>query len=151
MVGTADYCCFTLALLQHYLCARHILTLPHSQRVAKLNQKTIPLHVWQFYIGLCSSFRRVKLVLKYQDTLMSAACISEIPVKELQDLMSSQLTFRNQWLTTINVQSIFQTVYHSGLPCKLHLQGCSFGPLAFGMIIKGLPIVPNGGTIQELR
>ena len=150
MVAPADHCCFTLPLLQHYLCARHIRTLPHKQRMLTLNEETVPLHVRRFYVGLCSRVKRVKLVLEYPDILLSTACISEIPVEALQALMSSVLTFRNQWLTAIDIHSIFQAVYHSGLPCKLRFHSCCFGPRAMEMM-KGLAILHSGGTVQELR
>ena len=90
-------------------------------------------------------------MLKCPDALVSAACISEIPVEELKDLMSSQLTFKYQWLTTITIHSIFETVYHSELPCRLQFYNCYFGSQAMGTVIKGLPNLPSGGTVQELR
>ena len=156
MVAPADHSCFTLPLLQHYLCARHIHSLPYCQHIKELNQHWVLLHVWQFYIGLCSSFKRVKLVLKYPDALMSAACISEIPVEGLQDLISSQPTyaFKDQLLTAINIHSIFQTVYHSGLPCKLQLKKCHFGPQTMEVMVKCMrlrSVLPIGGLVQELK
>jgi len=151
MVAPADHCRFTLPLLQHYLCARHIHTLPHKQHMLAMNEGTVPLHVRQFYVGLCSSVKRVKLLLIYADTLISAACISEIPLDRVKELMSSQLTFINQYLTTVNILSIFQAVYHSGLSCNLWFYHCRFGPHAMEMIVKGLPILHSGGTVQELR
>jgi len=149
MVAPADHCCFTLLLLQHYLCARHIHTLPHKQHMVTLSE--VPLHVRRFYVGLCSSSKRVKLVLKYPHVLISAASISEMPLEGLQYLMSSQLTFNCKWLTTIDIQSILQAVYHSGLPCNLQFHGCCFRVQAVKMILKGLPILPSGGTVQKLR
>ena len=151
MVAPADHCCFTLTLLQHYLCARHIHSLPRDQHMVELNKKPVPLHVRQFYVGLCSSSERVKLVLKYPDALVSAACISEIPLEELKDLMSSKLTFKWQQLTIIDISSIFQAVYHSGLPCRLQFYNCYFESQAMGTVMKGLFILPSGGTVQELR
>jgi len=147
MVAPADHCRFTLLLLQHYLCARHIHTLPHKQHTVTLSE--VPLHVRRFYVGLCSSFKRVKLVLKYPN--ISAASISEIPLEGLQYLMSSQLTFTGRWLTTIDIQSILQAVYHSRLPCNLQFNSCCFGVQAVKTILKGLPILPSGGTVQKLR
>jgi len=149
MVAPADHCCFTLTLLQHYLCARHIHTLPHKQHMVALSE--VPLHVKRFYVGLCSSFNRVKLVLKYPNILISAASISEIPLEGLQYLMSSQQTFNCRWLTTIDFQSILQAVYYSGLPCNLQFHSCCFGVQAVKTILKGLPILHSGGTVQKLR
>jgi len=149
MVAPADHCCFTLLLLQHYLCAQHIHTLPHKQHMVTLSE--VPLHVRRFYVGLCSSFERVKLVLKYPNILISAASISEIPLEGLQYLMSSQLTFNCRWLTSIDIQSILQAVYHSGLPCNLQFHSCCFGVQAIKTILKGLPILPSGGMVQKLK
>jgi len=151
MVEPANHCRFTLPLLQHYLCARHIHTLPHEERMLALNEETVPLHVRQFYIGLCSSSEEEELVLKYPATLMSAAYISDIPLEGLQGLMSSQLTFANLWLTRIDLHFISQIVYYSGLPCKLQFHSCCFGVQAVEMIMKKLLILPSGGTVQELR
>ena len=150
VVAPADHCCFTLELLQHYLCARHIHSLPRDQQVAKLNQTTVPLNVRQLYVGLCSSFKVAKMVLKYPDLLLYAACISEIPIVGLRDLMSSLLSFKHQWLTTLNIHYILQAVYYSGLPCKLQFHSCYFGSqAALEAMVRGLPI-PTGGTVQEL-
>jgi len=151
MVAPADHCCFTLTLFQHYLCARHIHSLPRDQHVAKLNRHTVPFQVRQFYIGLCSSFKGVKMVLKYPDALISTACMLEAMVEGLQDLMSSPATFKYQCLTAVDIHSIYQAVYHSGLPCKLQFYSCHFGPCAMETVMKGLPILPSGGTVQELR
>jgi len=147
IAAPADNTCFTLPLLQHYLCARHIHSLPLNQHVASLNQKILP-----FYVGLCNSSENIEMVLhKLLDMNTSSACITEIPVGRLQQLMSSQLTITDNFLSTLDLHCIFQAVYHSGLACSLNFSGGYFRPQ---MIVKWLRVkslLPSGGTFQELK
>ena len=152
MMTTADHCYFILPLVQHYLCAQHIHTLPHHQQVSALN--TVPLHVRRFYVGLCSSSKRAKVILTHKDIFLYAACESEIAINELQNIMTPKLTFINQLLSSFSILHIFQAVHYSGLACKLEFHQCLFGSLTFEMMAKWLrayPILPNGGVIQKLR
>ena len=103
MVTTAEHCYFTLPLLQHYLCAQHIHSLPHDQHVPALNEKTVPLHVRRFYIGLCNSSKRAKVILTHKHTFMYAACESEVPINKLRKIMTSELTYKNQLLTSFGI------------------------------------------------
>ena len=155
MVAQADDACFSLPLLQHYLCARHIHSLPKDQHMAILDQKTLPFHVKQFYIGLCSSSERATrfLHMQYQHMRIPAACITEIPVEGLQDLMSSQLTITEQLLSTSDIDCLFQAVYYSGLACRLQFDRCCFRLQTIEMMVKWLTVnsvLPSGGTVQEL-
>ena len=100
---------------------------------------------------LDGSVFKLSTLLKYPNILISAASISEIPLEGLQYLMSSQQTFNCRWLTTIDFQSILQAVYYSGLPCNLQFHSCCFGVQAVKTILKGLPILHSGGTVQKLR
>ena len=154
MMSTTEHCYFTLSLLQHYLCAQHIHSLPHRQHVSALNEKTVPLYVKRFYVGLCSSSKRAKVILAHKDTFMYAACESEVVINNLQKIMTSELTFKNQLLTSFDIHCIFQTVHYSGLMCKLEFHQCLFGSLTFEMMGKWLraySILLNGGVIQKLR
>ena len=154
MISTAEHCYFTLPLLQHYLCAQHIHSLPHRQHVSALNEKTVPLHVRRFYVGLCSSSKRAKVILGQKDTFMCAACESEVVINSLQKIMTSELTFKNQLLTSLDIHHIFQAVHYSGLMCKLEFRQCLFGSMTFEMMgkwLRGYSILLNGGVIQKLR
>ena len=154
IMSTAEHCYFILPLLQHYLCAQHIHTLPHDQHVSAMNEITVPLHVKRFYVGLCSSSKRAKAILTHKDTFMYVACESEVAINKLQNLMTSELTFKNQLMTSFDIHRIFQAVHYSGLMCKLGFHWCHFGSLTFEMIAKWLraySILPNGGVIQKLR
>jgi len=152
IVAPADTTFFTLPLLQHYLCSWHIHSLPPNQHVASLNQKTLPFHVKKFYIGLCNSSENVEMVLQdeLQDMHTSSACIAEIPVERLQQLMSSQLTITDKLLSTLDIHCIFQAVHHSRLACSLNFSGRYFRPQ---MIVKWLrvkSVLPRDGTVQKL-
>ena len=150
MMTTAECCCFTLPLLQYYLCAQHIHSLPHDQHVPVL--KTSPFYVRRFYVGLCTSPERLQPALTF--TLMRAVCISEVAVKKLQDLMSPELTFESWYLSSFDIRRIFQAGHHLGLQCKLKFYRCHFGPLTFEMmarLLRAYSIVPSGGAVQELR
>ena len=154
MISTTEHCYFTLSLLQHYLCAQHIHSLPHRQHVPALNEKTVPLHVKRFYVGLCSSSKWAKVILGQKDTFMCAACESEVVINSLQKIMTPELTFKNQLLTSLDIHHIFQAVHYSGLMCKLEFRQCLFGSLTFEMMGKWLraySILLNGGVIQKLR
>ena len=154
IVIPAKCCCFTLPLLQYYLCAQHIHSLPHDQHVPALEQKTIPLHVKQFYIGLCNSPERTKVILDHKGTRMYGAYVSEVAIEELQDLMTSELTFVNQLLSSFDIHHIFQAVHYSGLMCKLEFHQCVFGSLTLEMMGKWLraySVLPSGGVVQKLR
>ena len=154
MVAAAKHCYFTLPLLQYYLCAQHIHSLPHDQHVPALEQKTVPPHVRRFYVGLCNSSVRAKVILTHKDTVMNATYLPEVAVEELQDLMTSRLTFKNQLLTSFDIYRIFQTVHYSVLLCKLEFYQCHFGSLTFEMMAKWLradSILPSDGRVQELR
>ena len=107
MMSTAENCCFTLPLLQYYLCAQHIHSLPHHQHVSALNEKTIPLHVRRFYVGLCSSSKRAKI----HKIHMYGACESEVVINSLRKIMTSELTFKNQLLTSFDIHHILQAVH----------------------------------------
>ena len=154
IVATAECCYFTLPLLQYYLCAQHIHSLPHDQHVPALNKKTVPLHVRRFYIGLCNSSVRAKVILTHNDTFMNAACVPEVAIEELQDLMISRPIFKYQFLTSLDIHRIFQAVHYSGLQCKLEFYQCHFGSLTFKMMTKCLradSILCSNGVVQELR
>ena len=154
IVATANHCYFTLPLLQNYLCAQHIHSLPHDQHIPALNKKAVPLHVRRFYIGLCNSSVRAKVILTQNDIFMNAACVPEVAIEELRDLMMSQLTFKNQLLTSSDIHRIFHAVHHSGLMCKLEFHQCYFGSLTFEMMTKCLradSILHSNGAVQELR
>ena len=154
MMSTAKHCYFTLPLLQYYLCAQHIHSLPHRQHVSALNETTVPLHVGRFYVGLCSSSKRAKVILTHKDTFLYAACESEVVVNNLRKIMTSELTFKNHLLTSFDIHRIFQAVHYSGLMCKLEFRQCLFGSLTFEMMGKWLraySILLNGGVIQKLR
>jgi len=151
MVTPADNACFSLPLLQHYLCARHIHSLPRNQHAANLNQKTLSFYEKQFYLGLCNSSEREDVVHQHEEMRMSAACISEIPVEELQDLMSSRLTSTDQLLSTSDIHCIFQAVYHSRLACSLQFVGCCFRLEMMEKWLKVISPLPVGGTVQELE
>ena len=153
LMTTTERCCFTLPLLQYYLCSRHIHSLPHDQHVPILN--TIPFYVRQFYVGLCTSLERVQPALTFtEDTLIFAVCISEATVKGLQYLMSSELTFEGRCLSSFDVYYIFQAVHYSGLQCKLKFHHCHFGLPTLEMMARWLTaysISPSGGAVQKLR
>ena len=154
MMSTAEHCYFTLPLLQYYLCAQHIHSLPHRQHVPALNEKAVPLHVRRFYVGLCSSSKRAKVILTNKDTFMYAACESEVVINKLQKIMTSEVTFNNQLLTLFDIHRICQAVHYSRLMCKLEFHQCLFGSLTFEMMKKWMraySILPNGGVIQNLR
>ena len=154
MMSTTEHCSFTLPLLQYYLCAQHIHSLPHRQHVPVLKKKTVPLHVRRFYVGLCSSSKRALVILIHKDTFMYAACESEVVVNKLLKMMTSELTFKNQLLTSVDIHRIFQAVHYSGLMCELEFHQCLFGSLTFEMMSKWLraySILRNGGVIQKLR
>ena len=154
IVTTAEHCYFTLPLLQYYLCAQHIHSLPHRQHVPALDEKTVPLHVRWFYIGLCSSSKRARVILTLKDAFMYAACESEVAINKLKKIMTSELTFKNQLLTSFDIHCIFQAVHYSGLVCKLEFHQCLFGSLTFeimGKWLRAYSILPNSGVIQKLR
>ena len=149
MMTAAEHFCFILPLLQQYLCAQHIHNLPLDQHVP-----TVTLHVKQFYIGLCSSSDKPYIILDCKNMFMYASCISEVSIKELQVLMSSQLTFKDQLLTSFDIDRIFQAVQYSGLQCKLEFDSCHFGSRTFEIMAKYLrafSILPICGTVQEVR
>ena len=153
-VSDHDNICFTLPLLQHYLCAQHIHSLPHDQHVPALNEETVPLHVRRFYIGLCNTPELIDTALSSENRLLYAACISEVVIEELGDVMTSELTFYDQWSTLFDIYRIFKAVHYSGLMCKLEFHRCHFGSLTFEMMAKWLTtysILPSGGAVQELR
>ena len=154
MMTTAENCCFTLPLLLYYLCAQHIHSLPYRQHVQALDEKIVPPHVRRFYVGLCSSFERAKVILTHKDTFMYATCESEVVVNNLQQIMTSKLTFKNKLLTLFDIHRIFQAVHYSGLICELEFHQCHFGPITFEIMAKWLrayPIVHDSGVIQKLR
>ena len=154
IMSTAEHCYFTLPLLQYYLCAQHIHSLPHDQHVSVLNKKTIPLHVRRFYVGLCSLSKTAKVILAHKDAFMYAACESQVVVNSLRKIMMSELSFKNQSLTSFDIHRIFQAVHYSRLTCELEFHQCLFGSLTFEMIAKWLrahSILPNSGVIQKLR
>ena len=131
----------------------NISSLPHDQHVPVLN--TIPFYVRQFYVGLCTSPERVQPALTVtEDTLMCASCISEVAVKGLQYLMSSELSFKSQCLSSFDIHRIFQAVLYLGLQCKLKFDHCHFGLPTFEVMARWLraySILPSGGAVQELR
>ena len=153
MMTTTEHCSFTLPLLQHYLCAQHIHSLPYDQHVPILS--TIPFYVRQFYVGLCTSPERLQPVLTFtEDTLLCAVCISEVTVKGVQYLMSSEQTFDHQCLSSFDVRRIFQVVHCLGLQCKLKFFFCHFGLPTLEMMARWLraySVLPSGGAVQELR
>ena len=154
MVTTDEHCCFTLPLLQYYLCAQHIHSLPHDQHVPTLNEGSVPLHVRRFYIGLCNTPELIDTALSSENRLLYAACISEVVIEELGDVMTSELTFYDQWSTLFDIYRIFKAVHYSGLMCKLEFHRCHFGSLTFEMMAKWLTtysILPSGGAVQDLR
>ena len=154
MVTAAEHCYFTLPLLQYHLCAQHIHSLPHRQHVPVLKKKTVPLHVKRFYVGLCNSPKLIDTGLSSEQGLFYAACISEVAIDRLKDVMTSELTFGDEWLTSFDICRIFKAVHYSGLMCKLEFHRCLFGSLTFEMMAKWLStysILPNGGGVQELR
>ena len=154
MMSTAEHCYFTLPLLQHYLCAQHIHSLPHRQHVSALKEKTVPLHVRRFYVGLCTSSKMAMVILGQKDTFMCAACESQVVINNLRKIMTPELTFKNQLLTSFDIHHIFQAVHYSGQMCKLEFHRCLFGSLTFEMMAKWLraySILPNSGVIQKLR
>ena len=151
IAAPADNTCFILPLLQHYLCARHIHSLPPNEHVAHLNQNTLPFCVTKFYLGLCNSSERVEVVSQYEKMRMSAACIAEIPVEEVQDLILSRLISTDQLLSTSDIHCIFQAVHHSGLACRLKLIGCCFRVEIMAKWLKVNSVLPVGGTVQELK
>ena len=154
MVTTDEHCCFTLPLLQQYLCAQHIHSLPHDQHVPALNEETVPLHVRRFYIELCNTPELIDTALSSENRLLYAACMSEVVIEELRDVMTSELTFNDQWLTLFDIYRIFKAVHYSGLMCKLEFHRCHFGSLTFEMMARWLTtysILPSGGAVQDLR
>ena len=154
MVTAAEHCCFTLPLLQYHLCAQHIHSLPHDQHVSALSEEKVPLHVRRFYVGLCNSPKLIDTGLSSEKGLLYAACISEVVIEGLEEVMTSELTFGDEWLTSFDIYHIFKAVLYSGLMCKLEIHRCLFGSLTFEMMAKWLrtySILPNGGGVQELR
>ena len=151
MVTAAEHCYFTLPLLQYHLCAQHIHSLPHDQHVSALNKEAVPLHVKRFYVGLCNSPELIDAGLPSENRLLYAACISEIVIEGLKDVMTSELTFGDEGLTSFDIYHIFKAVHYSGLMCKLEFHRCLFGSLTFEMMAKLHSILPNGGGVQELR
>ena len=154
LMSATEHYYFTLPLLQYYLCAQHIHSLPHRQHVSALNEKTMPLHVRRFYVGLCNSSKRAKVILTHKDTFIYAACESQVAINNLQKILTSELTFKNQLLTSFDIHRIFQAVHYSGVMCKLQFHQCLFGSLTFEIMAKWLrayPIPPNGGEIQKLK
>ena len=154
MVSTDEHYCFTLPLLQYYLCAQHIHSLPHDQHVPALNEEAVPLHVRRFYVGLCNTPELIGTALSSESRLLYAACISEVVIEELGDVMMSELTFYDQWLTFFDIYRIFKAVHYSRLMCKLEFHRCHFGSLTFEMMARWLTtysILPSGGAVQELR
>ena len=135
----ADQCSFTIPLLQQYLYAQYVHSLPHDQHVLALKTNAVPLHVKQFYVGLCGS---------------TAACIPEVAVKRLQRLQVltlSQLPFKNQWFSPIDIHCIFQAVHNSKQLCKLEFYSCYFRFLTLEMMAKWLRAdLCSDGTVQEL-
>ena len=151
MVTTDEHYCFTLPLLQQYLCAQHIHSLPHDQHVPALNEETVPLHVRRFYIGLCNTPEQIDTALSSENRLLYAA---EVVIEELGDVMTSELTFYDQWLTLFDIYRVFKAVHYSGLMCKLEFYRCHFGSLTSEMMARWLTtysILPSGGAVQELR
>jgi len=154
IVATPKRCCFTLPLLQYYFCAQHIYSLPHDQHVPPVNKKTVPLHVKRFYVGLCNSPELIDAGLPSENRLLYATCISEVVIEGLEEVMTSELTFGDKWLTSFDIYHIFKAVHYSGLMCKLEFHGCHFGSMTFEIMAKWLrtySILPNGGGVQELR
>ena len=150
----ADQCSFTIPLLQQYLYAQYIHSLPHDQHVPALKDEAIPLHVKQFYIGLCDSTKKIKMILNYKDLFMTATCISEVAVERpqrLQVLTSSQLQFKNQWFSPIDIHCVFQAVHNSKRLCKLEFYSCYFGSLTFEMMAEWLRAdLCCDGTVQKV-
>ena len=131
MVTTGGQCCFTLPLLQQYLCAQHIHTLPHDQHMPAL-KKTIPLHVSRFYGGMCSTPELQSNTFKTSDLSIS----------------------KNMLMTSFDIHDTFRAIHCSGILHKLEFHQCYFGSLAFEMMAKWLraySILPSGGAVQELR
>ena len=91
------------------------------------------------------------MVLKLKDMLTSAACLAEIPVERLQYVMSPRLTITDQLLSAFDMDCIFHTVYHSGLTCRLQFGGGCFRPQMMVKWLRLIPVLPGGGTVQELR
>ena len=150
----ADQCSFTIPLLQQYLYAQYVHSLPHDRHVPALKDKAVPLHVKQFYFGLCNSTKKIKMILNYKDLFMTAACISEVAVERpqwLQVLTSSQLQFKNQWFSPMDIHCVFQAVHKSKQLCKLEFYSCYFGSLTFEMMTEWLRAdLCSDGTVQEL-
>ena len=154
MVTAAEHCYFTLPLLQYHLCAEHIHSLPHDQHVSALIEEKVPLHVRRFYVGLCNSPELIDTGLSSEKGLLYATCISEVVIEGLGEVMTSELTFGDEWLCSFDIYHIFKAVLYSGLMCKLEFHRCLFGSLTFEMMAKWLraySILPNGGGVQELR
>ena len=154
MVTAAEHWYFTLPLLQYYLCAQHIHSLAHDQHVSALNKEAVPLHVKRFYVGLCNSPELIDAGLSSENRLLYTACISEVVIEGLEEIMTSELTFGDEWLTSFDIYHVFKTVHYSGLMCKLEFHRCLFGSLTFEMMAKWLrtySILSNGGGVQELR
>ena len=151
MVTAAEHRYFTLPLLQYYLCAQHIHSLAHDQHVSALNKEAIPLHVKRFYVGLCNSPELIDAGLPSENRLLYTACISEVVIEGLEEVVTSELTFGDEWLTSFDIYHIFKTVHYSGLMFKLEFHRCLFGSLTFEMMAKWHSILPNGGGVQELR
>ena len=149
-----DQCSFTIPLLQQYFYAQYVHSLPHDQHVPALKDEAVPLHVKQFYVGLCDSNKKIKMILNYKDLFMTAACISEVAVErpqKLQVLTSSQLQFKNQWFSPIDIHCVFQAVHNSKQLCKLEFYSCYFGSLTFEMMAEWLRAdLCSDGTVQEL-
>ena len=154
MVTAAEHCYFTLPLLQYHLCAQHIHSLTHDQHVSALSEEKVPVHVRRFYVGLCNSPELIDTGLSTENRLLYAACISEVVIEGLEEVMTSELTFGDDWLTSFDIYHIFKAVHYSGLMCKLEFHRCLFGSLTFEMMAKWLrtySILLNGGGVQELR
>ena len=154
MVTVAEHCYFTLPLLQYHLCAQHIHSLTHDQHVSALSEEEVPVHVRQFYFGLCNSPELIDTGLLPENRLLYAACISEVVIEGLKGVKTSELTFGDEWLTSFDIYHIFKAVHYCGLMCKLEFHRCLFGSLTFEMMAKWLrtySILPNGGRVQELR
>ena len=154
MVTAAEHWYFTLPLLQYHLCAQHIHSLTHDQHVSALSEEEVPVHVRQFYVGLCNSPELIDTGLLPENRLLYAACISEVVIEGLKGVKTSELTFGDEWLTSFDIYHIFKAVHYSGLMCKLEFHRCLFGSLTFEMMAKWLrtySILPNGGGVQELR
>ena len=110
---------FTLPLLQHYLCACHICSLPITEQIDTIQKNSHTPHILKLYSGMCSE-NQITAVRQYcsQNGLELAHSVCESAHK-IAGPQISKLTIEQDHLSVYDVQCVFHAAWHSETPCEV--------------------------------